>query len=528
MNLPIRYIARLTVEAASALGVGSGSTGLVNDRLVVRDANGLPYIPGTSLAGVLRHELENANDFTQEDIDSLFGFQKKEVSEEEDEAVKGKGSRILFSEAVMLAEDGKTALEGLQQIDFSKEYYQKTKRLPERDHVRINHKGTAVKHGKFEEEYVHRGTRFVFEIELKGEEETQSRDTAAWNKLLELLNSPFFRIGGGTRKGFGQLEVKSGYQRIFDLAANEDLIAWLEHGSSLNATVESEAWKPLPHSVSDSKQWKQYSLNLKPESFFFFGAGYGDNEVSMLPKKEQYFSWASGKPQLKESILLPATSIKGALAHRVAYHYNKLEGTFIENTNQHLISSISEDDILKSITPAYQLEELAFSKDSTEWQKLIDEIDALSIEDSLVWQAFEQEIDQAIMDSAQDIGLPVGEENEAVKQLFGYAKDSKKHQGLRGRVIISDIYLDEVKEKIFNHVKIDRFTGGAVDGALFQEKVVHTKEELKIEIYVDEEALRDKQIKAAFEAALEDLKVGALQLGGNTAKGHGAFQEIKN
>lgn len=47
MILPIRYIARFTVEAASALGVGSGNTGLVNDRLVARDANGLPYIPGT-------------------------------------------------------------------------------------------------------------------------------------------------------------------------------------------------------------------------------------------------------------------------------------------------------------------------------------------------------------------------------------------------------------------------------------------------------------------------------------------------
>lgn len=528
MNLPIRYIARFTVEAASALGVGSGNTGLVNDRLVARDANGLPYIPGTSLAGVLRHELENAQGFTEKDIDSLFGFQKKEVSEEEDEAVKGKGSRILFSEAVMLAEDGKTALEGLQQIDFSNEYYRKTKRLPERDHVRINHKGTAEKHGKFEEEYVHRGTRFVFEIELKGEEVTQSQDHAAWDKLLELLNSPYFRIGGGTRKGFGQLEVKDCQQRIFDLANEEQLIDWLEHSSSLNSPVDGEGWQLLSLDKGDGEGWQLYPLKLKADDFFFFGAGFGDEKVSMLPKQEEYFSWKSGKPELKESILIPGTSIKGALSHRVAYHYNRLKGDYVEGTSHQVTVSISEVEVLESLKPTYEIDSLEFSKDSTEWQKLIDEVDALNVKDTAAWQEFEQKIGQAIADNAQDVGLPVGENNEAVKELFGYAKDSEKDDGQRGRAIISDVYLDEFDDKIFNHVKIDRFTSGAVDGALFQEKVIHTQEALKVDIHVEKEALEDKHIKAAFEAAIDDLETGALQLGGNTAKGHGAFHSVKD
>lgn len=528
MNLPIRYIARFTVEAASALGVGSGNTGLVNDRLVARDANGLPYIPGTSLAGVLRHELENTKEFTEEEIDGLFGFQKQEVSEEEDEAVKGKGSRILFSEAVMLAEDGKTVLEGLQQIDFSKEYYQNAKRLPERDHVRINHKGTAEKHGKFEEEYVHKGTRFVFEIELKGEEATQSHDNAAWDKLLELLNSPYFRIGGGTRKGFGQLEILNCRQRKFELSREEELKAWLEHGSSLNSPVDGEGWRLFSLDKGDDKGWQPYLLKLKADDFFFFGAGYGDEEVSMLPKKEKYFSWESGEPKLKESILIPGTSIKGALSHRVAYHYNRLKGEYVEGTSHQVTVSISEREVLESLKPAYEVDSLEFSKDSTEWQKLIDEVNALSVKDTAAWQEFEQKIDQAITDSTQDVGLPVGENNEAVKQLFGYAKDSEKDDGQRGRVIISDKYLDEFEGKIFNHVKIDRFTGGAVDGALFQEKVIHAKDELELKIYVEAVALKDADVKAAFEAALQDLQTGALQLGGNTAKGHGAFHSVKD
>ena len=95
----------------------------------------------------------------------------------------------------------------------------------------------------------------------------------------------------------------------------------------------------------------------------------------------------------------------------------------------------------------------------------------MSIEKLDDWISFKEELEIEVLDKGNSIA-PVGENNEAVKALFGYAKNSKqKIEGLRGRVIINDIYLshDEKKDKIFNHVKIDRFTSGTIDGALFQE-----------------------------------------------------------
>ena len=80
----IRYIARFVVEAATPLAVGSGNKGLTIDRLVIKDANGLPFIPGTSLAGVVRHELKRAIVLETEaekkatltkDLKQLFGHQ---------------------------------------------------------------------------------------------------------------------------------------------------------------------------------------------------------------------------------------------------------------------------------------------------------------------------------------------------------------------------------------------------------------------------------------------------------------------
>jgi hypothetical protein len=119
----------------------------------------------------------------------------------------------------------------------------------------------------------------------------------------------------------------------------------------------------------------------------------------------------------------------------------------------------------------------------------------------------------------------VAENNAAVQALFGYAKDNET-EGARGNVILSDIYLDpdQKSSKIFSHVAIDRFTGGARDGMLFQQKVASAND-FVLDIYVKNSVLKDNDnIKIAFEEALKDLYQGNLQLGGGTARGHGIFK----
>jgi hypothetical protein len=125
--------------------------------------------------------------------------------------------------------------------------------------------------------------------------------------------------------------------------------------------------------------------------------------------------------------------------------------------------------------------------------------------------------------------VPLGEahlhtekNNEAVKNLFGYEK-SREDIGLRGRVLISDLYIKNYQEKVFDHVKIDRFRGGAKEGALFQEKVVTTDDELEIEIILEQLNKLDKNYIQAFEMALKDLATGMLPLGGSVNRGHGVF-----
>jgi len=58
MQFPHRYIARIIVEAETPLAVGSDNQQEDMDSPVAKDFNGLPYIPGTALAGWLRHHNE--------------------------------------------------------------------------------------------------------------------------------------------------------------------------------------------------------------------------------------------------------------------------------------------------------------------------------------------------------------------------------------------------------------------------------------------------------------------------------------
>ena len=114
---------------------------------------------------------------------------------------------------------------------------------------------------------------------------------------------------------------------------------------------------------------------------------------------------------------------------------------------------------------------------------------------------------------------------EVVESIFGAKKDNDKDNS-KGNILISDVYLDKTSLKdikVFDHVSIDRFTGGAIDSALFQEKTISSKENFILEILIRKDKVYDDIALKAFENALKDITTGMLSLGGATTKGHGVF-----
>lgn len=412
-----RFVAHIILEAETPLKVGSNASNFFQDAPVQKDWNGLPIILGTSIAGVLRKAYDDAK---------LFGFQEGE---------EGEGSKVIVSNALLLGDDGKVCEELL--LDKSKnKIFSLFERLPIRQHTAINEKGSTKEGSKFDEEVVYKGSRFKFSIELIEEDE------ATFKSLLELLKNPAFRLGGGSTKGFGKfniIEIKSA------------LVGLESFSSSLN-NFNGDKYEPK---LIETK-YTQYALKIKPDDFFMFGSGFGDDDADMTPVFEKVVDYEKGKLSDKQ-VLIPASSIKGAIAHRTTFHLNKLLGNTIEAKN----------------------------------------------------------------------GV------ESVKEIFGEAKNSKqKIDGTKGKILISDCFkaFDETKQsKTFDHVSIDRFTGGAIDGALFQEKTVADDgESYTIEILLDTQ-VASKELEA-FECALKDITTGMLPLGGATNKGHGVFsgEVLKN
>ena len=473
MNYTHRYLARIIIEAQTPLAIGSGERDVMTDRLVTTDVNGLPYIPGTALTGILRQSLSESGTSVP---DELFGYQKGD---------NGQGSRLILSSAQIIGKEGDVA-DGLLNINFADDFYLNFRNLPVRQHVRITHKGAAETRGKFDEQVVFKGARFCFELEFIGDE----KDAPVWNRIISEFNNPAFRIGGGTRKGFGEISVIETKSVCIDLIA--DLQMYLSKSSGLNDSF----WDSIePNEKQQFKQedWIAYELKLTAEDFFLFGSGFAseNGDADMTFVNEKTIVWNEGKPKFtEEQVLIPATSVKGALAHRVAFHYNKLCGI----TAEKLKESSSINDLLKNGFYDFR-------------NKPNDKFNSANYNDRMKL---------------------VTTYNPAVRNLFGFTVDEQKENGAqRGNAIFSDVFLlSAPKKKLLNHVAIDRFTGGAMDGALFSEEVASSKEEFSLKIMVNNKAFENGNYKKAFEAALKDLCNGMLPLGGGTMRGNGCFTGV--
>lgn len=470
-----RFLARIVVEAETPLAVGSGNHDVITDSLVATDVNGLPYIPATTIAGVFRSmtELQEGELAAAR----LFGFQKGD---------KGKGSDMIFTDAKILGHDGQV-IDGLveQSVIEADKLLKHYDELPVRQHVRISDRGVAATdtYGKFDEQVVYAGSRFCFEVEMLSD----NPDDANFLSVLGRMADRSFRIGGGTRRGFGKIAFVDVRTCSLDLTKKDDREKYLGKPSSLDSKfwndVKSDIKKLTERNNGDSDSWIVYDLALSPESFFLFGSGFGDDDADMTPVKAKKVIWTNSDREpvgtlVENLVLIPATSVKGALSHRVAYHWNRLNRIYADTMSPEEFASVT------------------------------------------------------------------GENNPAVKALFGAAVDRAgdgNDVAVRGNVILSDIIRipeqsRKTIDKIFNHVSIDRFTGGAIDGALFSEKATwdNSNEEYKTTIMVDLDGLnrsgmaqdeRDTIIEA-LDCAIRDIRSGRLPLGGRVNHGHGAFTGI--
>ncbi len=322
---PVLCIARAVLESVTPLSVSTGSPDGVFDTALVRDANGIPAIPGMSLAGVLRHLW--IDDVGPAAADELFGFQ---------DGKSGQLSRVTVSWGSLLDSRGRPA-EGLLLGSTAKRLedplYARTLMQIDapvfRNRVRLTHRGAATATGKFDRAILPAGNRFAVELRLW----TNRNGETEWSRLLDLFTHPGLRLGGATRAGLGRIRCVSLHQGRFDLGESDQANAYLKLGRGL---TDIQGLNKCETSSQARDGWLTATLRLSASGFWRIGQGDEPLDIGngkpadLLPVTEERIEWnrqGHGKTGLR-ALLLPAASLKGALVHRMAFHAHRFTNSW--------------------------------------------------------------------------------------------------------------------------------------------------------------------------------------------------------
>jgi CRISPR/Cas system CSM-associated protein Csm3 (group 7 of RAMP superfamily) len=338
-----------------------------------------------------------------------------------------------------------------------------------RDHVRLTARGAAANRGKFDEALVPRGARFTFEIRVNG------RDAEAELENLLNLLAGGLRLGGHTRRGFGSFKLVTVLIGAFDLCRSEDRQRYRRLDRRLDESVPADVLSAWQRPRTLNSHHERIELELTPEDFWLFGGGEpgpfvrGNREPDAAPVTEHMIVWdEQGRGQRSRlHLLVPGSSVKGALLHRTTFHALRLSRRFARSGGE----------------LPYDPEKPAH----------LEEVVALFGE---------------MNDDQSDTGRPG---RVIVDDVF-LALPAPGTPGAGPR------------RGWLNHVSIDRFTQAPLDGKLFSESPMFSgKLKLSITVLPSRGGEDDSSALAAFRLAIADLCEGRLALGAAAGRGHGFF-----
>lgn len=268
-----RIYIKVEMVLKSPLCISNGST-LVTDNDVIKDFDGNPFIPGTSIAGTLRAY----SSFKEQDENNPFGFSKED---------KGKMSSIIFYDA-FFDKEVKTIIRDGVELDEGKIITKDTRKFD------IETKDT----GKFDIEAIETGARTELRIEVI------IREYDDEEKILEILKYALvglkkgdIRFGMKKNRGFGEVKVKNIYKEEF---TNENGKEWLNFNwnnmktkLNLDDKVESKYYEiVVPLELEGGISIRQYSAKINQPDYVHLTC--------------------NGKP------IVPGSSWNGAIRHRIS------------------------------------------------------------------------------------------------------------------------------------------------------------------------------------------------------------------
>ena len=292
---PAQILGRITVRGrlhlAAPLLIGEGESGEErNDRdiHVLCSKAGVPFIPGTSLAGALRSLIEAENPCA---ADILFGTMHRTGGES--------------------VRDERQSAVSLYDVELNDAV------IGSRDGVHIDDvTGTAIDAHKYDYEIVESGADGTFYAEILLRRVHQKDEHTLKETLLRLseLLRGGFHVGALTTKGFGRMQLRDMVVDCYDFRRTEDAIAWLSPKRG------NAAWHMAYDDAAQTEPPPADGDFVITADFALTGALIVRDSVDPLAETDGEKSPdARMKTNAAGQNIIPGTSLKGVLRHRAAY-----------------------------------------------------------------------------------------------------------------------------------------------------------------------------------------------------------------
>ncbi len=426
------------LELSSTCHLGGADASAASDQPLLRNSEGRPYLPGTTLTGLLRSALEEVDCAASV---ALFGASWRNA--------QGKQARLLMNDAAVAAS-------GTVSTEF-------------RDGVRIDPaSGVAADKKKFDLELLPVGTRFrlCLELDLHGNREYDEVLLRGLLLLLHALEEGRIKLGARTRRGFGETQIVADpagnrwHIEEYPVATEEGLQAWLGRGLD-GLPADWPAVQPIPcqDAAALARHWK-FALPAFPAIPAFEVRLHLMQAGSLLVASEGHDPEEPDRSHLQRLRLgnggdrfepvLPATSLAGALRNRCL----RIAQTLSRRRN--------------------------------------------------------------------------GKARELVNWMFGPEEIKKDERAWSSRVEIREVPIRAGRSLRHTRVRIDPWTGGAVERLLFTEDAYYGGS-VTIDVRLLEGSPEDESMgpaRALLMLAVRDLASGDLSLGAEGGVGRGTWRPI--
>lgn len=290
-----RTYIRIDGKLAAPLLIGSGQDEKT-DHDLIRDQQGQPFVPGSSLAGAFLHQLQQLYpNLEDRELKKLFGTSIWQ-------------SRLIVYDMTLHAP-----------------------KLVTRDGVKLDSYKTAIDQAKYELEAVDREASYTMRLEwiVRADTEKEKEKEAQWlYRMIDGLADGRITIGAKSNRGFGKLTVDRVECKHFNHRHPEESRKWLQW--SWDQLSEGSRWEreksqlPVPRAATDAAAEHCLTIPLAIDQTFMIRS-YRVGE-QLLDYKQLY----SGME--REWPVIPGTTWAGALRHRLLV---LLKSFFPSESNEH-------------------------------------------------------------------------------------------------------------------------------------------------------------------------------------------------